>query len=167
MKKGNKPVKKTLLAMALVLFVLSGCNKTDGCQQPFSQEEIPELIKGYNTCETIYKNYTYLICDGMLESYPYWKHEGDTIKVCGYLYERWEGDRSLLPLYDYADNLVEHECCIHVRLDADGIAMLPNHIDNTKKCFVTGQLAFNILYTNGGPYYVVPCLSNVKGIYFE
>lgn len=160
-------MKKYLLVMALALFVLSGCHKNSGCQQPFTPEEIPELnADGYNTCEAIYKNYTYLIC-GSEANYPYWSHKGDTISVCGYLAERWNGDLNLLPLYDRSDNLDHHKYGIYVSLDDEEIEMLIDNIDFTRKCYVTGRLMFYSLYTNGDSYYMTPGISDVKMIFFE
>ena len=144
-------MKKILLAMALTLLVLPGCDKIGGCQQPFSQEEIPELtLEGYNTCEAVVKNYKYLICDGQLGNYPFWSHEGDTIKVCGYFYEGWDGG-NLLPLYDCPDNQIG-QLCLYIGL----AGILPDGFVTSKKCYIEGVLCFNPLYTNSGNYYIVP-----------
>ena len=158
-------MEKCIFIAIFAMFFFMGCGKTEGCKQPFSQDEIPELqLEGYNTCEAIYKNYTYLVCDGLLESHPYWEHEGDTIKVCGYLYERWGEDRSLLPLVDYSN---DNEFCIYVVLDNESEGCLPNNIDKSKKIYVTGQLHFYPLRTEGTHFYVVPGLTKVINVCFE
>lgn len=156
-------MKKILLAMALVLFVLSGCDKTGGCQQPFLQEEIPELItEGYNTCKAVVKNYKYLICDGQLGNYPYWSHEGDTIKVCGYIYKEWNGDH-LMPLFDSPDNQIGQ-----YYLYIDLVGTFSDDFDISEKCYIEGKLYFNPLFTNSGNYYIVPELfCDARNIFFE
>lgn len=156
-------MKKLLLAMALALFVLSGCDKTRACQQPFSQEEIPELTtEGYNTCEAVVKNYRYLICDGQLGSFPYWSHDGDTIKVCGYFYEGWDGG-NLCRLYDCPDNQIGQ---LYLNICLGGTP--PDGFDISGKCYIEGKLHFNPLFTNSGSYYIDPELScDVHNIFFE
>lgn len=154
-------MKKYLLVMALALFVLSGCHKNSGCQQPFTQEEIPELtIDGYNTCEAIIRNYTYMVCDGELIDYPYWSHEGDTIKVYGYIHKAqwiWLFDGfPLFPLYDgEPDN---HDLSIY--------GQLPDTIDYNKKYYIEGVLYLNPHYSSGS-YPVEPIIKPINAIRFE
>lgn len=154
-------MKKYLLVMVLVLFVLYGCHKNSGCQQPFTPEEIPELTAdGYNTCEAIYKNYTYLIC-GSEANYPYWSHEGDTIKVCGYIYKGWNGNH-LVPLFDSPDNQIGQH---YLYIDMAGT--FSDDFDISRKCYVKGMLYFNPHYTTGN-YYIVPrIICDVQCIWFE
>ena len=149
--------------MVLTTFALACCSKINSCQQPYSQEEIPELTaEGYNTCEAVIRNYTYRVCDGDLRNYPHWSHEGDSIRVCGYFYEGWDGDH-LLPLFDYPDNLNGHDF-----LYIDLLGPLPDGFDISKKCYMEGALFFDPLYTSFGDYYIEPSICcDARCIRFE
>ena len=152
-------MKKNLYFTFMVVFALTGCIKDNACKQPHSQEEIPELnTEGYNTCETIVENFTFLICDGQHGSFPYWSHEGDTIKVCGYIHkEHWQFGGSPLPLYDGNPE----------SQDLDIVGVLPETPDVSKKCYVEGLLYFNPHYTNGSRYTIVPSIVSIKEFVFE
>ena len=138
---------------------MTSCIKDNGCKQPYSQEEIPELVIGeYNTCEAVYKNYVYRICDGQLGSFPYWSHEGDAIRVCGYIHkEHWQFGGSPLPLYDG-----NPDC-----QDLDIMGVLPETPDFSKKYYVEGLLYFNPHYTSGSRCLIVPRIVSIKEFVFE
>lgn len=137
--------------MALTLLVMSSCHKESGCKQPYSPEEIPELVTdSYNTCEAVVRNYTFRFCGSDFGPYPQKSHEGDTIKVCGYIHKNHlVSGNSYIPLYDG---------------DPDGADLsvyvlsgeLSDTIDYSKKCYVEGLLYFNSLHTNGKSYLVKP-----------
>ena len=153
----------TTFALALVLttFALACCSKINSCQQPYFQEEIPELTtEGYNTCEAVIRYYTYRVCDGDLRNYPHWSHKGDTIKVCGYIHKsHWETGHGTLPLYDGASD--NHDLLVSYVLE-----QLPDTLDYTRKCFIEGVLGFNPHY-HSGPYDIVPVVVPYKKIVFE
>ena len=161
MRKGNKAMKKYLFMMVLTTFALACCSKNNSCQQPYFQEEIPELTtEGYNTCEAVIRYYTYRVCDGDLRNYPHWSHKGDTIKVCGYIHKsHWETGHGTLPLYDGASD--NHDLLVSYVLE-----QLPDTLDYTRKCFIEGVLGFNPHY-HSGPYDIVPVVVPYKKIVFE
>lgn len=146
-------MKKIFLAIVLIACVLTGCNRH--CGQYYRSIEIPALkTDDYNSCKAVCMNYSYRVC-GEESDYEYMSHAGDTIMVCGYLSENWDGNRSLMPLCDYPDNSNEHRFVLHVNLYGYPIELLPEEIDISKKCYVTGVLGFDNLYLNGGSYYDV------------
>ena len=145
-------MRKIFLAIVLIACVLTGCNRH--CGQYYRSSEIPALkTDDYNSCKAVCMNYSYRVC-GEESDYEYMSHAGDTIMVCGYISENWEGDRGLLPLCDYPDNSNEHKFVLHVNLYRCP-ELLPEEIDISKKCYVTGVLGFNNLYLNGGSHYDV------------
>lgn len=157
-------MKKIFLAIVLIACVLTGCNRH--CGQYYRSSEIPALkTDDYNSCKAVCMNYSYRVC-GEESDYEYMSHAGDTIMVCGYLSENWDGNRSLMPLCDYPDNSNEHRFVLHVNLYGYPIELLPEEIDISKKCYVTGVLCFDGLYTNGGPYDVIPIINNVQELFF-
>lgn len=157
-------MRKIFLAIVLIACVLTGCNRH--CGQYYRSSEIPALkTDDYNSCKAVCMNYSYRVC-GEESDYEYMSHAGDTIMVCGYISENWEGDRGLLPLCDYPDNSNEHRFVLHVNLYGYPIELLPEEIDISKKCYVTGVLCFDELYTNGGPYDVIPIINNVQELFF-
>ena len=143
---------------------LTGCKKQ--CVQPFQSNEIPALkTNDYNSCEAVCKNYTYLIC-GSEGSFPYWSHQGDTIMVCGYMHERWDGNSHLFLLFDSSNNADENK--FYLNIDTYGFSVqLPEEVDMSKKCYIKGRLNFNALYTNGGPYYMIPAIGDIQELFFE
>lgn len=157
-------MKKIFLAIVLIACVLTGCNRH--CGQYYRSSEIPALkTDDYNSCKAVCMNYSYRVCGGESD-YEYMSHAGDTIMVCGYISENWDGDRCLIPLCDYPNNSNEHRFIVHVNLYRYPIELLPEEIDISKKCYVTGVLGFEELYTNGGPYDVIPVIYDVQEVFF-
>lgn len=155
-------MRKILFAIIVLSCCLTGCRRYQ-CEPLFKENEIPALkANDYNSCEAIYKNYTYLICGGEA-SFPYWSHKGDTIMVCGYV-SYWDGKSLKLPLCD-SPEYTNPEFGIYVHLYNYSIIL--EEIDVSKKCYVRGRLFFNPLYTNGDSYYIVPVIGDVQEIFFE
>ena len=117
----------------------------------------------YNPCEAICKNYTYRICDGNQNEFPYWSHQGDTIMVCGYMSEHWDGDRGLFCLFDSPNNRDEHEIGVHINTYGSYV-QLPEEVDISKKCYIKGRLDFN---TIGEPADIIPVIGDIQELFFE
>lgn len=148
------------------ILILTGCNKKSCNPRPFRPKEIPALVDGYNTCEAIVKNFSYNRCQGE-DELLYESHEGDTIRICGYVYEYWDGSDDFL-LFDNPDNGTNHQYGVNISF------RLPDDVDISKKCFITGSLGFNLLVLGGGypePWQpwgsMAPVIVNVQDIYFE
>jgi hypothetical protein len=157
-------MRKVILALMVTGCFLTGCKKQ--CVQPFQPDEIPALkTNDYNSCEAVCKNYTFLICGGET-SFPYWSHKGDTIMVCGYIYEDWDGSRHLFPIVDSPNNVNEHKFLLYINTNGSSV-QLPEEVDMSKKCYIKGRLNFNALYTNGGPYYMIPAIGDIQELFFE
>ncbi len=158
-------MKKILLATIVITCFMIGCKKYQ-CEQPYQSNEIPVLkTNNYNSCKAVCMNYKYLIC-GSEASFPYWSHEGDTIMVCGYIYEDWDGDRHLFPIVDSPNNANEREFLLHINSIGSSV-QLPEEVDVSKKCYIRGRLAFDPLYTNGGSYYMIPVIGDIQDLFFE
>ena len=154
-------MRKILLATIVIFCLFCGCKKQ--CVQPYQSDEIPALkTNDFNSCEAVCKNYTYLIC-GDEASFPYCSHIKDTIMVCGYI-SNWDGESLLLPLFDSPEPS-NPEFCVYVELY--NYPIVEEEINVSKKCYVRGRLFFNSLYTNGGPYYMVPVIGDVQELFFE
>jgi len=158
---------KTAAILLLVVLAMAGCKKQKCDTSPYKPSEIPALVEeGYNTCEAVCKNYAFISCGRETEEH-HWYHSGDTIKVCGYLPNNWDGNRNAFTLSDNPNNPEERICKLPCFLSEIGLNMLPEEIDMHKKCFVKGQLVLFPLHTNSGPYPVVPHLNNIQEIHFE
>lgn len=157
-------MRKILLVLIAIVCLLTGCSKQCGFR--YKTDKNPALKKNdYNSCEAIYENYTYLVCGHYSEvDFPYWENEGDTIMVCGYFSENWDGDRNHFALFDSPNNAYERVNCIEVFYASTA---LPMEINISKKCYVMGRLSFNPLCNSFGSYPIVPEIIGVYDIYFE
>lgn len=163
----TKVIKKIIASVMLAIVVMAGCKKQKCDTSLYKPDEIPALVEeGYNTCEAVIKNFSFVACGNEIDQY-YWSHSGDTIKVCGYLPNNWDGNRNAFTLSDNPNNPEERICKLPCFLSEIGLNMLPEEIDMHKKCFVKGQLVLFPLHTNSGPYPVVPHLNNIQEIHFE
>ena len=157
-------MKKLLLAIIVLSCFLTGCKKQ--CEQPFQPNEIPALkTNDYNSCEAVCKNYYYLLCDGNQNEFPYWSRQGDTIMVCGYIYEDWDGNRHLFAIVDSPNNASERKFLLHINTIGSSV-QLPEEVDISKKCYIRGRLAFEPLYSSG-PYYMIPVIADIQELLFE
>ena len=158
-------MKKFVLAIIVLSCFMTGCKKQ--CVQPYQTNEIPTLKQDdYNSCEAIHKNFSYQLCNGNQNEFPYWSYQGDTIMICGYLYEYWDGNRDLFTLFDSPDNAREHELLIHIHFIGSP-AQLPEEFDISKKCYIKGRLDFEPLYTNGSAYSIKPIIGDIQEVFFE
>ena len=158
-------MKKILLAAIALSCFMIGCKRYQ-CEQPYQSNEIPVLkTNDYNSCEAVCKNYTYLICSGE-DSFPYRSHEGDTIMVCGYIHEDWDGNRHLFLIVDSPNNENEHKFLLNINTLGSS-EQLPEEVDISRKCYIRGRLAFGPLRTNGGPYYMIPVIADIQELFFE
>ena len=157
-------MRKLLLAIIVFSCFLTGCNKQCGFR--YISSETPALKKNdYNSCRAIYENLTYLVCDNYYETdFPYWENNGDTIMVCGFFYENWDGDRDNFFLFDSPNNAHERKICINVQ---HVLPAMPEEIDISKKCYIKGHLSFHALHHSFGSYPIVPFVYDVYDVYFE
>ena len=156
----------SITMLVIGILTLIGCNEKSCNPRQFSPKETPALVDGYNTCEAIVKNFSYNRCQGENELL-YKSHEGDTIRICGYIYEYWDGGNDFL-LFDNPDNGTNHRYGVSISY------RLPDSVDISKRCFITGRLGFNLLTLGGGylePWQpwgsMAPVINNVQDIYFE
>ena len=157
-------MKKIVFALTILVCILTGCTKDCGFR--YLSNDTPALKQNdYNSCEAIYSNYYYLVCGSHHEvDFPYWANEMDTIMVCGYFPENWNGDRNNFDLFDSPDNANKSTFCVNV-LEAS--PALPEEIDISKKCYVKGHLFFNVLRGSFGSYPIVPYVYGVYDVHFE
>ena len=157
-------MRKMTLAIMATACLLTGCTKDCGFR--YLSNDTPALKQNdYNSCEAIYRNYYYLVCGSHSEAdFPYWANEMDTIMVCGYFPENWNGDRNNFVLFDSPDNANESTLCVNV---SDASPVLPEEIDISKKCYVKGHLFFNVQRHGFGSYPIVPCINGVYDVTFE
>ncbi len=162
--KTNRLINATSILL-LVTLALIGCKKK--CNEPlFKPSEVPALTtEGYNTCEAVNKNYTYIVC-GDEHDYPYWSHSGDTILVCGYLPKNWSGDRSIVYLLDSPGTIPTNEYTLVVKTLNEAYSQWPVEVDKTKKCYIKGKLRCESLYTNSAPILIEPVVYVIE-IHFE
>lgn len=159
-------MRKILLAITVFSCFLTGCKRYQ-CEPLFNQNEIPLLKPNdYNSCEAICKNYHYRLCDGNQNEYPYWSHQGDTIMICGYMHEYWDGNRGHFLLFDSPNNANEYLFCININTYGS-LVQLPEDVDISKKCYIKGRLYFTPLHTNGGPVDIMPVIGDIQEMYFE
>ena len=157
---------KTSAILLLAVLAMAGCKKSKCDTSPYKPDEIPDLVDdGYNTCEAVSKNFTFVVCGNETDQY-YWSHSGDTIKVCGYLSDNWDGNTNEFTLYDNPYN-PDGRLGVDVILLPEEENMLSEEIDIHKRCFVKGQLDFFPLHTNSGPYPVTPFVHYIQEIHFE
>lgn len=158
-------MKKLLLAVLVLSCFLTGCKKQCGGFR-YMSNETPALKKNdYNSCRAICENLTYLVCGNNYETdFPYWDNDGDTIMVCGYLYEDWDGNRNDFILFDSPNNANEHTICVNVQ---NTLQAMPEEIDISKKCYIKGHLYFRALHLGFGSYPIVPFVYDVYDVYFE
>lgn len=83
--------------------------------------------------------------------------------VYGYIFDGWDGNRSMFSL---SNRTIGHDFLLNINLYYSP-AQLPEEIDMSKKCYIKGRLDFNPLYTNGGPYYMVPVIHDIQELFFE
>ena len=135
------------LALMIAIFFVS-CEKQ--CHYKWKDKDIPPLSEtGYNTCKAIKYNYSFFQGqDNKIMNQLY----RDTIRVCGWFDKRsWEnGEWFLTDDPEYAVQSIGNQLPeISVRLDYYS-GYIPDTVDISRQCYVTGLLSFDSFPTNGG-----------------
>lgn len=139
-----------LMAMTGVLLVC-GCNRQKECYRNMvyneeskrcdcfnrDKSEIPELSSNtYNSVLVVRRNFDYNVMS--YSDYPYFKHQGDTLKVYGWF---WESDDESLDTVLFGDTepWLGVDCPKVTLLNIRDFTGL---FDKTDTCFLTGILEF-------------------------
>ena len=156
-------MKKVVLFFVL-LFVLSGCNKTpssnhcDPCEQVYDSQVLPVLDRNdYNDCGAVAMNYMFMSratpCYEAKYHNPYYKNEGDTIKIRGFIKHSY--GKPILKDKDgiwtasmTMDSLTAMDPNNHLggdlRIEGADTTIF-NAVDLTKMCYVTAIVTFDKL----------------------
>lgn len=166
-------MKYNILISLVVVFsclTMIGCQKP--CKQIYDQSEKPEIKKDeYNSCNAILANYIYVIDNA--NDFPYWEHQGDTVKVCGWVWNERNLNYKILYLTDNPKDTIKDCENTGIALGVFGLEEFPSDFDVSKKCYVTGKLWFYGIAPggDGNPNkrycYHYPVNINVISMYFE
>lgn len=166
-------MKYNILISLVVVFsclTMIGCQKP--CKQIYDQSEKPEIKKDeYNSCNAILANYIYVIDNA--NDFPYWEHQGDTVKVCGWMVNK-NISKGMLYLTDNPkDTTINDELSSPwLGVEVFGLDLNLSDMNFSKKCYVTGKLRFlHPIGGDGNPNkrycYYYPLVINAISVYFE
>lgn len=147
-------MKRNLFLSLIVLTILCGCDKKKECRygmiydsvseececQNLSLADIPELSHdNYNSISVINKNFSFLVKQD--SDYPFYSHEGDTMKVFGWIWEKHPvaSDKSSYVLIDQPAVPVGSSCNA---LNIVDLERFWGAFNEDEKCYVKGILEF-------------------------
>lgn len=169
-----------VLVLAIIVFFSAGCNRQKecfyglvyneetnecDCVQKGNRDNIPDITsEEYHNWEDVSAFYEYYVKSK--EEYPYNQHEGNTLKVCGWI-NHYNGQAyhlspdSLWAAIGLSSDSsaafsASYFYSINSRIECSPILL--DSIDLDQKCFITGTLTFS-------PYYMFTMMTSQPGCY--